>query len=323
MTMKKFWILSAALLLSAPSWAEDAGLIRKSFDVSSGGKLTIRADRGTIQVKTEHVDKVQIEVTREPGPRSSADILERHQVTISQDGNNVMIKAEMEKGKISLFRNNDLRVRYDVTVPAKFNVDLKTSGGSIAVQDLEGDAKSETSGGSLKFGQIKGPVYGRTSGGSIDLVACTRDVDVQTSGGGIRVGDTTGNVVARTSGGSIKIGNTKGSVTAETSGGGIDVNGAMGMLNAQTSGGSIRAVLANQPAGDCKLETSGGGIDVKLAEKIAVDLDAHTSGGKVSSELPGEAQGEKKSNRLRSKINGGGPKMTLQTSGGSIHIRRM
>jgi len=311
------------LLISAPIYAEDAGLIRKTFDVKPGGRLTIRADRGTITVKTAPTDKVEIEVTREPGSRAASDILERHHVTIALDGADVNVKAEMDKGKSSFWRGNDLRVRYNVTVPAKYNVNLKTSGGSISVQDLEGEAKSETSGGGLKFGKIDGPVFGRTSGGSIELTACTRDVDVQTSGGGIHVGDTTGNVMARTSGGSIHIGKTKGSVTAETSGGGIDVNGATGMLNAHTSGGSIHATLSDQPTGECTLETSGGGIEVKVAEKIAVDLDAHTSGGHVNSEIPVLVQGDMKPNHLRTKLNGGGPKLTLGTSGGSIKIRKL
>jgi DUF4097 and DUF4098 domain-containing protein YvlB len=325
-TMKKLWVWAVALSLSAPVWAAEAnaeGLIRKSFNVAAGGKLTIRADRGSIQVKTAPVDKVEIEVTREPGPRAASDVLQRHTVSFSQQGNDVSVKAEMDKAKRSFWRGDDLRVRYAVTVPNKYNVNLKTAGGSIAVQDIEGEANSETSGGSIKFGQINGPVFGRTSGGSIELNGCTRDVDLQTSGGGIHVGDTSGNVVARTSGGSIHIGRTKGAVTAETSGGGIDVNGAAGPVNAHTSGGSIRATLTEQPTAECTLETSGGGIELKLAEKIAVDLDAHTSGGKVTTEFPVLVQGEMKPNQVRSKVNGGGPKLTLGTSGGSIKIRKL
>lgn len=322
--MKNLGVLAAALILSASIFGaeENEGIIRKSFNVAAGGHLTIRADRGSIQVKSASTDKVEITVTREPGARAASDVLKRHQVTFVQDGNDVAVKAEMTGVKKSFWRGDDLKVRYEVIVPSKYNVNLKTSGGSINVQDIEGEARADTSGGSLKFGQINGPVYGRTSGGSIELIACTRDVDVQTSGGGINIGETTGNVVARTSGGSIKIGKTKGAVTAETSGGGIDVNGAMGMVNAQTSGGSIRAVLMDQPTAECTLETSGGSIDVKLAEKIAVDLDAHTSGGKVHSEIPVTVQGDIKPNHVRSKLNGGGPKLTLGTSGGNIHIRR-
>jgi DUF4097 and DUF4098 domain-containing protein YvlB len=321
--MNVFSLFAAAALFGASVWAEDAGFIRKSFNVAPGGKLTIRADRGSIDVKTGAGDKVEIEVTREVGKGSNEEVLERHHVTFSQDGNDVTVKAEMDHdGKLHLLQNMRYKVHYDVTVPEKYNVALRTSGGSISIKDLEGEANAESSGGGLRFGQIKGQVYGRTSGGSIFVTGSTKNVDVQTSGGGIHVGDTGGNVMARTSGGSIKVGQSKGSVEAETSGGGIDVSGAAGPLRAHTSGGSIHATITQQPDGPCKLETAGGGIDLKLAEGLKVDLEAHTSGGSVSTDFPVTVQGEQKKNALHTKLNGGGPKLTMATSGGSIHIRK-
>jgi DUF4097 and DUF4098 domain-containing protein YvlB len=324
--MRTISVMAAALLLGVWVHAADNGesFIRKTFTVAPGGKLMIHADRGSINVKAGASDKVEIEVTREPGRGASDDILKKHQVTFFQDGNDVSVKAELEGARKGWFNNgNNLRVKYEVSVPSKYNVNLKTSGGTIAVTGLEGDAKAETSGGGLKFAQINGPIYGRTSGGSIDVSGSAKDVDVETSGGGIHVGDAAGSVVARTSGGSIKLGQIKGAITAETSGGGIDVNGAAGPVRAHTSGGSIHASLSDQPAGACTFETSGGGIDLKLAEKVAIDLDAHTSGGSVSTDLPVTVQGTMKHNELRSKVNGGGPKLTLETSGGSIHIRKL
>lgn len=329
------FIAAAALLFACPAFAADKdakekdnsaeSFIRKSFTVAPGGKLTIRADRGSIDVKTGPADKVEIEVTREPGRGADPDILQKHQVNFSQDGNDVTVEARIPgiSGHKLWSRGNNLKVHYDVIVPAKYNVNLKSSGGSISVKDLEGEARTETSGGSLKFGQIKGPVRGRTSGGSINVQGATQDVDIETSGGGISVGDTAGNVIAHTSGGSIHIGDVKGSVDAETSGGGIEVNSATGPVNAHTSGGPIHASITQQPSGPCTLETSGGGIEVKIASNVAVDLEAQTSGGSVSTDFPVTVQGELKHNHLHSKVNGGGPKVTLGTSGGSIHIRKM
>jgi len=333
--MKTLPFLAAVLLFGATAFAaeketgdnKDASesFIRKTFNVAPGGKLTIRADRGSIDVKTASTDKVEIEVTREPGRGADSDILEKHQVTFSQEGNDVTIEARMRGAQNKSFwgRGNNLKVHYDVTVPAKYNVNLKTSGGSIAVKDLEGEARTETSGGSLKLGQIKGPVHGRTSGGSIHVMGATQDVDIETSGGSISVGDSGGNVIARTSGGSIHVGDVKGAVTAETSGGGIEVNGATGPVKAHTSGGPIHAAITQQPTGPCTFETSGGGIEVKMASNVAIDLDAETSGGSVSTDFPVATSGELKKNHLRSKLNGGGPKVTVGTFGGSIHIKKM
>lgn len=326
--MSKTLSIFAAFALAATAFAQekaaDAGsFIRKSFDVGAGGKLTIRADRGTIEVKTGATDKVEVEVTREPSGRGGQDMLAKHTVDFKHEGKDVSIKAELPGMRMSIFGGSGLKVKYAVTVPAKYNVDLQTAGGSVTVQDLEGEARAHTSGGSLRFGEIKGRVYGRTSGGSIKVIGATEDVDVETSGGGIDIGDTGGKVVARTSGGSIKVGNTKGAVTAETSGGGIDVAGVVGPITARTSGGSIRAAMTAQPTGPCTLGTSGGGIELRVAENVKIDLDAETSGGTVKTDLPVTVQGEMKRNQLRSKVNGGGPKVTLNTSGGGINIRKL
>lgn len=324
--MTKTLSLLAAVALAGSAFAADKAdtLIQKSFNVSPGGKLTIRADRGSIEVKTAASDKVEIEITREPTGSKGEDLLARHKIDFTHEGKDVLIKAETTGSKLTSFwGGSGLKVRYAVTVPSKYNVDLNTAGGSISIQDLEGDARAHTSGGSLKFGEIKGPVYGRTSGGSISVAGTTHDVDVETSGGGINVGDTGGKVLARTSGGSIKVGNTKGPVTAETSGGGIDVAGAVGPINAHTSGGSIRAAMNTQPTGPCTLGTSGGGIELRVAGDIKMDIDAETSGGSVQTELPVPVQGEVKRNQLRGKVNGGGPKVTLNTSGGGIKIRKL
>lgn len=326
--MKTLPILAASAVLAMSAFAADKdntseSFIRKTFTVAPGGKLTIRADRGTIDVKTGATDKVEIEVTREPGRGSPADILEKHTVTFNQEGNDVVVEARMPDQKTSWFRGNNLKVHYEVTVPSKYNVNLKSAGGSITVKDLEGEARAATSGGSLKFGQIKGPVHGHTSGGSINVAGATQDVDIQTSGGSIHIGDTGGNVIAKTSGGSIHIGDIKGSVTAETSGGSIEVNGASGTVNAHTSGGPIHAALTKQPSGPCTFETSGGGIELKMASNVGIDVDAHTSGGSVSTDFAADGGGEAKKNHLQSKLNGGGPKVKLGTSGGSIRIKRI
>jgi hypothetical protein len=68
------------------------------------------------------------------------------------------------------------------------------------------------------------------------------------------------------------------------------------------------------------LSTSGGSINVALPSEVKVEVDAVTSGGGVSTEFPITEQGQTKRNALKTKINGGGPMMTLRTSGGSIRL---
>jgi hypothetical protein len=323
-----FAFLFGATLAVRAETTEDK--LNKSFQIKAGGKLVLEADRGSIEVKSADVERVQIEVLRKVTDESRAkaeEILKNHQIEFSAEGDKVLVHSQMNKewgGKL-WDKARHLQVHYQISVPKKFNVNLKTAGGSIKVSDLSGEVKSQTAGGSLNFGQIEGLVFGRTSGGSISVAGCKGDVDVKTSGGGVSLGDIEGNTSAHTSGGSISAKKLNGKAVVKTSGGSIDVADIKGSIEAGTSGGSVAAAISEQPSGDCRLYTSGGGIKVSLAEKVAVDVDAKTSGGRVVTDLPvtTTVQGEQKNNHLQGKVNGGGPALQLQTSGGSIHLKKM
>ncbi|MGE5342332.1 MAG: DUF4097 family beta strand repeat-containing protein [Candidatus Omnitrophota bacterium] len=264
-------------------------VLEKSFTVGDGGTLTMDVRSGAIEIDSAPGNTVKIKVIRHVSTlseRKARRILDRNPIRIEQSGNNVSIKGESENhGLFSWLRNYNLRVKYIITVPAKTNLDLETAGGSVKVGNIEGNVKATTAGGSLRFGTIKGTIDGETAGGSIHVEKCTGDVNVETSGGSIRVED------------------------------------AMGTVNAETAGGSITVALTQQPKGDCTLDTSGGSIHVRLIKDINADVDAETSGGHVSIDL--NFQGKKDRNEIKGKINNGGPKLELHTSGGSIHIEQI
>lgn len=300
-----------ALIMTAAfaGYSETEEHLQKSFAVGSGGKLVVDVYGGSIEVTASDRKDVAIDVYRKISMRGLDDEarereeLKKHVVTFDQEGNTVTVRSQRDK---TLNWNNkfNFQSRYVITVPKQFAADLKTSGGSIKVADLNGDLKAHTSGGSLKFAGIRGPINGHTSGGSIDLA------------------ESDGATTIKTSGGSIKIRKHKGDVVAKTSGGGISVDEIDGQIQASTSGGSVSASLS-KPVGENRLETSGGGINVAIPGTAALDVDAKTSGGSVNSELPVMTAGEKKRNSLQGKLNGGGTPLVLRTSGGSIHLKKL
>jgi DUF4097 and DUF4098 domain-containing protein YvlB len=285
--------------------------IEKSFTVKPGGTLTVDARRGSIEVEGSSGTRVEVTVIREvrtSNQDKAQEMLEKFPVDFEQRGSDVFITADYhENSAWKRFWNeigNKLRVQFIIKVPEVYNVDLKTSGGSITVNDLEGRVLSKTSGGSLKFDNIAGDINGRTSGGSI------------------RIGEVHGDSEINTSGGSITIDRAHGTVDAHTSGGSITVHEVMGAIQAETSGGSIKAYLSRQPEDSCRLRTSGGTVTVTMAENIGVDLDARTSGGSVRTDFPVTVQEEIKRSSLQAKVNGGGPELHLRSSGGSIILKK-
>ncbi len=298
----------------------------KSFTVKPAGWLDLRADFGAAIVRSWQKDEVKVEVVKwveGRARRSAKELFEDYEIRYSQTERGVSIIAEMRGGSSRWWRNNDgLQVEFRLTVPQKYNLDLNTSGGSIEVDDLIGEARLKTSGGSLSLGRIEGPVNAKTSGGSIELRGCKGNLLAHTSGGGIEVGEVDGEVDVETSGGSITVDGASGNLRAHTSGGGVSLRNLRGNVDASTSGGSMEAELLSPLTAPCELSTSGGGILVYLAKDIKVEVDARASGGEVHCDMPITVQGSFGEGKLQGKLNGGGPLLTLRTSGGGIELRQ-
>jgi DUF4097 and DUF4098 domain-containing protein YvlB len=315
---------------SAAAVASTEEQLNKRFSVQPGGTLTVDVRFGSIKVSTSTDNEVVVDAWRKIGRKSKADevaYLRDNPIEVSQDGANVTIRCRGNpswRSSWSLFsRGYKNEARYTITVPAKFNSRLKTSGGEIRVQDLTGDTQANTSGGGLRFAHLHGGLDATTSGGSIHLTDGEGTLKVHTSGGGIDVATGSGSLEATTSGGGIRVKDFNGPTRVNTSGGGLSLEHLVGEVHGSTSGGSIHAVLS-APLGEAtKLTTSGGGITVRLPENEAFNLDASTSGGSVRSEFPVASIGKAGHSHLKGTVNGGGKSVVLHTSGGSIQVNRL
>ncbi len=298
--------------------------LSKTFAVVPGGRLVIDADRGAIELATGDDDTLEVKVLREvrrTSEKKATQIVQAHHVTFAQEDGVVVVRARLEKGIRSWARwGSGLQVRYLVRLPKRFDVDLKTSGGSIRVPERIGRVLAATSGGNLYLGFMDGPVSCRTSGGDVEVRNVSQALEARTSGGSIEIGVAMAEARLSTSGGRIRVDEARGPLDAGTSGGSIRIKQAYATVNAETSGGSIDVGLASTFHGDCLLSTSGGNVDVTIPERTNALLDARTSGGSVHSDLPVTVQGEFKRSAIVGKLGEGGRLIKLRTSGGNIHV---
>jgi len=291
------------------SFTQVEDVVSKTFTVGEGGTLTMNVGLGSIEIITENGNDINVKIIRKVNTskhEKARGIFDQYKVDFNQSGKDLTIKNDYrsERGFFSWLDGKQLNIKYIITVPKKYNLDLNTKGGSVTISEIEGKVLTKTSGGSLKFNYINGSIYGRTSGGSIRVDKCTGNVDVDTSGG------------------SIRIGRVEGDIKADTSGGSITIEDASGTVKCDTSGGSINTTLSKQPKSNCKLTTSGGSITVFLAPDSKVDVNARTSAGRISTDFT-DIQGNIEKSRMNAKINGGGPELFLETSGGSIRIKKI
>lgn len=301
--------------------------INKKFPVQPGGAVIVDVDFGSIEVKSaDDTRDVQVDVWRKITRKKSADeeaFLRDNPVQLTVESGKVVVRSRHpSRIGFSWGFNNRNEAKYVVTVPTRFDAQLRTSGGSVSVRDLTGEVKAETSGGSLRFAHLRGPVTGDTSGGSIQAEDCEGKVRIHTSGGGITVATGAGSLEGSTSGGSVTAKDFRGPVHVSTSGGSVTVENVTGPIDGSTSGGSIHASLSAPITDTVRLSTSGGGITLQVPASSAFDLDAETSAGGVSSDLPVTMQGKLERSRLKGTVNGGGKSVFLRTSAGSIRVKK-
>lgn len=319
--------LIAGLLLSSSAIAQEYDheeLIEDSFKIENGGLLTIDADMGSIVIEGGRGNEIEVSIIKGVNNVSSSEadrLFDRYEVSFDNTRRGLEIKGDYDKPGGRMNWRKSLRVHYEILVPENISLDIKTSGGSIHAENISGDAQLKTSGGSLQLKDLDGDVMARTSGGSIQGRDLGGIVDLHTSGGSINIDGAGGSLDAKTSGGSINIADVDGTVDAQTSGGTIRLKEIAGAVNAKTSGGSIEAHILGQPGEDMRLQTSGGSVTLRLDDDVRADIDAQASGGSVSTDFAVSVRGTLKRNKLQGEINGGGPLLTLRTSGGSVRIR--
>ncbi len=274
----------------------DTRKMSESFAVQKGGALRVDTDMGDVTVRGGDADSVSVTVNVRGREQDVEDFI----VKFNQTGQGVEVRGRHRDNEGWSFAWHDFDVHFDILVPKEFNLKLETSGGDIIVSN------------------IKGMIGGGTSGGDINVTAVTGDVRLETSGGDIVLKEIDGTIATETSGGDIDGTTLNGDVSVETSGGDIDLRAVRGKTVASTSGGNVRVELLDNLGIDAS--TSGGNIVVRLPGSASADIDAESYSGSVNCDFP--ILGTLDDGSLHGTINGGGPKLKAETSGGNISIRK-
>ncbi len=279
----------AILMAMATAGPAAADEIEERIPMAPGGRLVVELSTGAIEVETHDEAAVDID--------ASASGWSDYEFDLQYDEHEVRLEGR-HRGWFPFGRG---RVLVRVRVPEVFDVDVRTSGGRIDVQEIEGDVRA------------------RTSGGPIEVEDVIGDVDLETSGGSIRVQEVSGRASARTSGGGIHLSEVDGEIEARTSGGGIRLREVGAPVDARTSGGTMEVRFRAAPAGH--IESSGGGIEVEWDPRFGAQVQAKTSGGRVTFDDDFDLAGDSSRSEADVTVGRGGARLDVQTSGGNIRIR--
>ena len=295
-----FILMSPAL--ASTEMAQDEPYRIETYDMNGPGNLDVQTSGGHITVQGSSTNSVRVEMYVSKNGRNllpEDTSLENWDIDISQSGSSIKAMARRTNRSGGWFRNsNNLSISFVVYTPREMSSDLNTSGGHIETRGLDGNQQISTSGGHLELANLKGTIKARTSGGHIDI------------------SDIEGDIEARTSGGHIDVRKSEGSMKIKTSGGHIDLAEISGTVDASTSGGGISADLTSIGK-FVNLKTSGGNVNISVPEKLGLDLNLR--GSYVSTRLE-NFSGEVDRDEVRGQLNGGGPKISARTSGGTVSL---
>lgn len=256
MVKKILLCFALALAVTANASANITRTRVENFTVEPGAHIDVKMNGGSINVKIGDVGQVHvelIEVARTNSEKEADELIGNSPPIIEKTAQGVHVTLQPESLKFHWFGwHSDRGVQYSVnlTVPAKADLNLDTSGGSIKVD-----------------GEVQGELRADTSGGSITVTGGTGNINLDTSGGGITVDRVFRQLHADTSGGSIHVGYVSPSA--------IDVN-------VDTSGGGISIGL--DPAGnyDLDADTSGGNVNVRDLAFSASNIKRAHAEGKIN-----------------------------------------
>ncbi|HEY0591109.1 MAG TPA: hypothetical protein VGF40_05045 [Thermoanaerobaculia bacterium] len=293
--MKKIALLVFATITAAAGPLA-AAAVKQQIKASPGETLRVNLQNGSIAVSGSDEDAVTVVATVE-GRDADAGIAVRRfagGVEIAQD---------------PARRHGHGRATVKVTVPRKFDLDIETMGGSIAVDDVHGSLSGRTMGGELLLTRVAGRLAMSTNGGNVLLRDASADGSVQTMGGNVLFENVRGGVKGSSMGGNVvyrNVARADGAATGKafvvsTMGGQIDVADAPHGAEVETMGGDITIGRANRFV---KARTMGGSIEIG-----AVDgwLEAGTMGGDIEASMTGNP-------------NEGDRHVTLESKGGNIAL---
>jgi DUF4097 and DUF4098 domain-containing protein YvlB len=271
--------------------------------VRPGGRLTVRADLGTVTVVPGGGDdRLQCEVKLlafTPSDAEAARVFLSRATLVARragpDGAYIELRLPTQDRPA-----RRLGAFFSIQVPRRFNLDVQTGDGTIQVAGMDGDLRAATAAGDIRSGNLTGSVHAQTGGGTISLGNLGQSVDARSpAGGSIRVGDVKGDAYFETYGGDIVAGMIGGSAHAQTGAGDIVLRGVSGAVTARTAGGQIQlgqcgsTVSAESAAGSIHLDgargrveaqTAGGSIDLL---QVMSAVRAETSAGDILAQIDG------------------------------------
>jgi hypothetical protein len=310
MNTRLFCCLALGALFAIPAAPAAEKIVRRTFPVGPGCRLKVDTFRGSIEVAEGDRPEISVEA-RLSVPTEDEARAGRAFATVEMDigggENEVTILARDPAQTAILFDWEDEdRVELSVRVVVPRTCDVETAIGN----------------GKITVGSLKGAMSARAGSGTIYFKGVDGTVRAETDAGDIIVSHSTGGATLSTKSGSIRVGAVGGGSSLRAVSGDIEIMHAPAGVSASAEAGTVTAGFPAGLSGDSRLATDGGSVNVKIDPAAACTIHAASSAlGDVRSTLPlSIVSGGNGKTRLDATLNGGGPVIAIDASGGHVTI---
>jgi DUF4097 and DUF4098 domain-containing protein YvlB len=147
-------------------------------------------------------------------------------------------------------------------------------------------------------------------------------INAQTGDGDVTAKGLEGELDFTTGDGRVDLDEVDGVLRLHTSDGSARVSGRFDVLELRTSDGRIEveARPGSQLREAWDVRSSDGSVMLKVPGELAADVELRTSDGSITTNIPIVVEGSFGRHEIRGKINGGGNRLSIRTSDGSVTL---
>jgi Domain of unknown function (DUF5668)/Putative adhesin len=326
--------------------------------VKPNSAISVHTPRGDITVFADEDSDLRIVATKTVSSVSDSESSKRAAV-IKIDVTPEKGGFRVEPSGITGDRSHT-RVDLEVHLPKQVSVTAQTESGDITISGISGAVTASSLSGDIAIHDVGSDVTAKMQNGDVRIAQVHGDVGLSGKGAGVELSDVTGNATidgeffgpiqisniaqttqfssARTDltilkmhgrldldSDSLQISDVDGSIKLKTHDKSIEIENAAGRMDINNAHADVSITLKKPPTDEINVQNDSGGIDLALPAKSSFEISAAARSGEIDSEfddtsLNHETSGDTK--KLDGKVGSHGPKITLDTTYGTINLRK-
>lgn len=297
-------LLSIVVLLCAPSFlfASAEEKIEEVYSLDRDGKVYLDNVSGNIVVKSWKKKEIKI-LARKVSEKEES--LDKVNIEINQTNGNIRINTKYEN-TWGLSKSANVSVHYDLLVPDRAQIRLKSVSGDIEAFNIGGPVDLETVSGKINLAEAGMGAKCKSVSGSVYAEKITGDTELNSTSGKVHAKDIKGSVEAHSVSGSVV----------------LEMVSKAEEIEAESISGNIKMQGELSPGGNYEFKTISGGVRLELPSKSNFELEASTMSGSLHCDFDIEISGKMLRKKMEGVAGKGGAILKISTLSGGIKINK-